>query len=78
MPSGDGCRTLSNQSDSGLNGLYSLIGPPSPVERNNVMRVPAAICLGLALLLGGCGDSDDDDDDDRRGGVSQQEDDDDD
>ena len=34
------------------------------------MRIPAAICLGLALLLGGCGDSDDDDDD-RQGGISQ-------
>ncbi len=34
------------------------------------MRVSAAICLGLALLLGGCGDSDDDDDD-RQGGISE-------
>jgi hypothetical protein len=41
------------------------------------MRIPAAILLGLALALGGCGD-DGDDDDDERPGVTQQEDDDDD
>jgi hypothetical protein len=41
------------------------------------MRIPAAILLGLALALGGCGD-DDGDDDDERPGVTQQEDDDDD
>jgi hypothetical protein len=38
------------------------------------MQVPAAMCLGMALLLGGCGDSDDDDDD-RWGGISQPDDD---
>jgi transcriptional antiterminator Rof (Rho-off) len=59
-------------------GRCSLSGSPETGARSNVMRIPAAICLGLALLLGGCGDSDDDDDDDRRGGISQQEDDDDD
>jgi hypothetical protein len=41
------------------------------------MRIPAAILLGLALALGGCGD-DGDDDDDERPGVTQQEEDDDD
>jgi hypothetical protein len=40
------------------------------------MRIPAAILLGLALALGGCGD--DESDDDERPGVTQQEDDDDD
>jgi len=68
---------LNKEGNGGLNGRYSLIEPLGLVERNNVMRIPAAICLSLALLLGGCGDSDDDDDD-RQGGISQQQDDDDD